>query len=126
MLPATAGTYRFFLDSGLASTLNAVTPPVPPAFWPVSAATVAGVPTAAITFTVAAGPVPCRGDANCDGQINYADINPFVKGLGSLTAWQTQYPTCPWQNLDINSDGLVNYADINPFVAKLANTGPCP
>ena len=124
--PTTLGTYRYYLDSGLANTLNAMTPPVPPAFWPVSAATVAGVPTAVITFTVATGPAICQGDANCDGQINYADINPFVKALGSLSAWQAQFPACPWQNLDINSDSLVNYADINPFVVKLGSTGPCP
>ena len=76
--------------------------------------------------TCTAGICTCRGDVNCDGQINYADINPFVKALGSLSAWQAQYPTCPWQNCDINGDNLVNYADINPFVAKLGNTGPCP
>ena len=72
------------------------------------------------------GVCKCIGDVNCDGLINYADINPFVKALGSLSLWQAQYPNCPWQNCDINGDSLVNYADINPFVAKLSNTGPCP
>ena len=125
--PSTIGPYRFRLDSALANTLNSVTPPpIPPAFWPVSAATVAGLPTAEISFSIGNCCIICRGDANCDGQINYADINPFVLGLGNLSAWQTQYPTCPWQNLDISSDGLVNYADINPFVVKLGSTGPCP
>jgi hypothetical protein len=124
--PATTGVYTFRLDSGLANTLNAVTPPVPPAFWPVSAATVAGVPTATISFTVATGPAICRADCNCDGQISYADINPFVQALGNLSTWQATYPTCPWQNCDINADGVISYADINPFVVKLGTPGACP
>jgi hypothetical protein len=60
-----------------------------------------------------------RGDANCDGVISYADINPFVKALDSLSRWQAEYPTCPWQNLDMSCDGVISYADINPFVALL-------
>ncbi len=125
--PATTGVYRFYLDSGLANTLNTVTPPpVPPAFWPVSAATVAGVPTAVLTFTVQTGPAICRGDTNCDGSINYADINPFVKALGSVSAWQAQFPNCPWQNCDLDNSGSINYGDINPFVSKLSSPGPCP
>lgn len=123
--PATLGTYRFYLDSGLANTLNSMTPPVPPAFWPVSAATVVGPPTAAITFTVAVGPTICRGDTNCDATISYADINPFVQALNNLSAWQTAHPGCPWQNCDVNADDVVSYGDINPFVLKLSTPGPC-
>jgi hypothetical protein len=67
----------------------------------------------------------CRGDCNCDGGISYADINPFVKALSNLSAWQVQYPICPWQNLDVNGDGVASYADINSFVARLATPGPC-
>jgi hypothetical protein len=82
--------------------------------------------TGGFWFVAPAGPTICRGDTNCDGQISYADINPFVKALGSLSAWQAQFPSCPWQNCDINGDGVVSYADINPFVAKLGSPGPCP
>jgi hypothetical protein len=60
------------------------------------------------------------GDVNCDCLVSYADINPFVLALSSLSAWQAQYPSCPWQNCDINGDGVVSYADINPFVLVLA------
>jgi hypothetical protein len=77
-------------------------------------------------WPAAAGPSICRGDTNCDGQISYADINPFVQALGNLSAWQAQYPSCPWQNCDINADGVISYADINPFVVKLGSPGPCP
>jgi hypothetical protein len=60
------------------------------------------------------------GDVNCDGSVNFGDINPFVLILADPTAWQTAYPTCPATNGDINRDGGVNFGDINPFVALLA------
>lgn len=72
------------------------------------------------------GCVACRGDTNCDGQISYSDINPFVLGIADLSTWQAQNPTCYWRNLDINEDDAVSYADINPFVQKIASPGPCP
>lgn len=71
------------------------------------------------------GACSCGGDVNCDSQVSFADINPFVQALGDLSAWQAAYPTCPWQNCDVNGDGVVSFADINPFVAKLGSPGPC-
>ena len=68
----------------------------------------------------------CRGDTNCDGTISYGDINPFVLALNNLSAWQAQFPGCPWQNCDVNDDGVISYADINPFVLALGSPGPCP
>ena len=76
--------------------------------------------------TCSSGICVCTGDTNCDGSINYADINAFVKALDNLYAWEAQFPHCPWQNCDINADGYLSYADINPFVAKLGSPGPCP
>ena len=61
-----------------------------------------------------------HGDLNCDGAVNFADINPFVLYLSNNTVWQATYPGCPLQNGDINGDGLYpSFADINPFVALL-------
>ena len=60
------------------------------------------------------------GDLNCDGVVNFADINPFVLALGGQAAYQAQFPNCHWLNADCNSDGVVSFADINPFVALLA------
>ncbi len=52
------------------------------------------------------------GDANCDGVVNFGDINPFVDAiLGG--------EPCALENLDINSDGEINFGDINPFVDLL-------
>ena len=64
--------------------------------------------------------VPRRGDMNCDGRVNYSDINPFVLALTSRAAYEARYPGCLWTNADINGDASVNYADINPFVRLLA------
>jgi hypothetical protein len=53
-----------------------------------------------------------RGDANCDGVVNFGDINPFVAILTGGTP-------CRFDNADVNADGFVNFGDINPFVAVL-------
>jgi hypothetical protein len=59
------------------------------------------------------------GDLNCDGQVNFGDINPFVLALTDLGAYEALYPGCPFDNRDINGDGQFNFGDINPFVALL-------
>jgi hypothetical protein len=61
------------------------------------------------------------GDLNCDGAVDFGDINPFVLYLSNLSAWQVEYPDCPPENGDINGDGSYpSVADINPFVALLS------
>ncbi|MEW6249229.1 MAG: HYR domain-containing protein [Planctomycetota bacterium] len=60
------------------------------------------------------------GDLNCDGVVNFNDINPFVLILSDPVGWQAQYPGCPPANGDVNRDGQVNFDDINPFVALLS------
>jgi hypothetical protein len=59
------------------------------------------------------------GDTNCDGTINFGDINPFVLMLTATWTWHQNYPDCLLLNGDINHDGTVNFGDINPFVALL-------
>jgi hypothetical protein len=64
------------------------------------------------------------GDMNCDGSVNFGDINPFVQYLSNFTAWQATYTGCPATNGDINQDGLYpDFGDINPFVALLTGGG---
>jgi hypothetical protein len=60
------------------------------------------------------------GDLNCDGAINFGDINPFVLILTDPVAWQAAYPGCPLLNGDISGNGSVDFGDINPFVALLS------
>jgi hypothetical protein len=59
------------------------------------------------------------GDLNCDGSVNFGDINPFVLALTDPVAWQTAFPDCPLSNGDINMNGTFGFDDINPFVALL-------
>jgi hypothetical protein len=66
-----------------------------------------------------------KGDLNCDGSVNFGDINPFVLYLSNYTGWSNAYPGCDPKNGDINCDGTygqASFGDINPFVALL--TGP--
>ncbi len=82
-------------------------------------------------------PAPyCIGDMNCDGWINFGDINPFVLYLSSFPAWRAEFPGCNPLNGDINCDdtyGQGSFSDINPFVALMVQCGgiqpngcPCP
>ena len=66
-----------------------------------------------------------RGDLNCDGAINGADIDPFFLALGDPAAYTAQFPDCNILNGDMNLDGRVNGADIDPFFNCLGG-GICP
>jgi trimeric autotransporter adhesin len=63
--------------------------------------------------------VPLRADLNCDGQIDFGDINPFVNALVDPPAYAAAYPLCPLVNGDVNRDGVTDFGDINPFVRAL-------
>jgi hypothetical protein len=65
------------------------------------------------------------GDVNCDGVVDFADINPFVLAITDPAQYQQAYPDCYLLNADINLDGTVGFGDINPFVNCLAS-GSCP
>ncbi len=60
------------------------------------------------------------GDLNCDGQVNFDDISPFVLALSDPQSYPTQYPNCHILNGDCDNDGDVDFDDINPLVALLA------
>jgi acetyl esterase/lipase len=59
-------------------------------------------------------------DLNCDGVVNFDDINPFVLAISDPAAYAAAYPDCNFMNGDCNSDGLVDFDDINPFVVLLS------
>lgn len=81
-----------------------------------------------------AGSAICRGDLNCDGVIDFGDINPFILALSNWPQWLQTYPDCPPQNADVNADGIYGgaqgFGDINPFISLLNSGGgnpiPCP
>ena len=76
------------------------------------------------------GPVLCAGDVNCDGVVDYNDIDPFVAALSCVGGEPSCWPPagvpsdCPWLNADCNADGDVTYGDIDPFVGRIGVTCP--
>lgn len=70
-----------------------------------------------------AGPL---GDADCDGRVTFADIDPFVAALYGPAAYYAQLPHCNWLLADTNCDGNVTFADIETFVSCLGGACRCP
>jgi len=70
---------------------------------------------------------PPFGDMNCDGALDFGDINPFVLALTNPAQYEVLFPDCYLMNADINRDCWVGFGDINPFVECIVNGGcPCP
>ncbi len=63
-------------------------------------------------------------DMNCDGVVDFFDIDPFLLALFDPTGYDAAYPDCDRFNADVNNDGGVDFFDIDPFVACLF--GGCP
>lgn len=59
------------------------------------------------------------GDLNCDGGVDFDDIDPFVLALIDPAGYAEQYPDCDRNLGDVNGDGDVNFDDIDPFVELL-------
>ena len=69
-------------------------------------------------------PPPCPGDLNCDGQVDFDDIDPFVLALGGEAGYLAVWPDCRWLNADTNGDDSVDFDDIDPFVGVIGTTCP--
>lgn len=89
--------------------------------WLDLAAGFSGDPSIKVFYAV---PTYCYGDMNCDGAVNFKDINKFVEALSGQAAWEANPDNagCAWLNGDANEDGIVSFKDINPFVALLGTT----
>ena len=59
------------------------------------------------------------GDLDCDGDVDFDDIDPFVLALGGQAGYEAEYPDCSWLNADCNSDGAVDFDDIDAFVGLI-------
>jgi hypothetical protein len=68
--------------------------------------------------------VPCRpesGDSNCDGSIDFEDIDCFVRALQGEGAWEG----CCGEGFtylcanDVDNSGKVDFEDVDPFVQLL-------
>lgn len=56
------------------------------------------------------------GDVNCDGLIDFDDIQPLIKALQGRELYEAAFPNCNWFNADCDLDGHVTFDDIAPFV----------
>ncbi len=73
-------------------------------------------------YSVASVVFPTKaGDLNCDGVVDFFDIDPFVAALGGQVSYDAAYPNCNWPSADANDDGVVDFFDIDPFVALLGS-----
>ncbi len=59
------------------------------------------------------------GDANCDGSIDFFDIDPFVMAIFDPAAYAGLYCGGATTSVDCNADGSVDFFDIDPFLALL-------
>ena len=59
---------------------------------------------------------PLIGDMNCDGMVNFFDIDGFVLAVTDPSAYEATYPDCDIMLADCNGDGEVNFFDIDAFV----------
>ncbi len=75
--------------------------------------------TATIAADGVVGPTPRPGDMNCDGFVNFDDIDPFGLALQGRAAYEAAYPHCRWLNADCNGNGLVGFGDIDAFLALI-------
>ncbi len=66
----------------------------------------------------------CLADMNCDGSVDFDDINPFVMAIVSRSNYEANYPNCFYLNGDMNCDESVDFDDMNPFVAQIV-AGTC-
>ncbi len=64
----------------------------------------------------------CLGDVNCDGAVDFFDIDPFVAKIGCPGTGPSCDAGCPWRNADTDQDGDVDFFDIDPFVSRLGST----
>ncbi len=62
-----------------------------------------------------------RGDLNCDGLIDFFDLDPFVLAITDPTGYEIAYPDCNIMHADCNMDGVVDFFDIAPFVALIVD-----
>jgi hypothetical protein len=63
------------------------------------------------------------GDVNCDGRVDFGDVNAFVQAVGDPDGYAAAVgPECDRRrNGDLNCDGAVDFGDIDPFVEAVTD-----
>jgi hypothetical protein len=81
----------------------------------------ADAPAVQVFGVVEVAPPFADGDVNCDGHVDFFDIDPFLLALFDPAAYAAAFPGC---SADINHDEHVDFFDIDPFLGCLF--GACP
>jgi hypothetical protein len=79
-----------------------------------------GVTDADFALVVTGADPPSKADLNCDGCLDFQDVEWFVLAVTDPETHGEQFPDCPGQQGDLNGDGAVDFDDIPQFVATLA------
>jgi hypothetical protein len=64
------------------------------------------------------------GDANCDGGVNFFDIDPFLLALFDLPAYHATYCGGQGCTVDMDGSGQIDFFDIDGFVGCLFENCP--
>lgn len=76
-----------------------------------------------VTCQLTVLPTPARGDTNCDGAVDFSDIDSFVAALIGRDAYIDEAPGCYMLAADVDGSGGVDFEDIDGFVDCLINEG---
>lgn len=77
------------------------------------------------------GPAGCAGDSDCDGDVDFNDIDFFVAALSGESSWVNIHlvifgvaPSCPYSDNDVDGNGFVDFGDIDAFIARIGSVCP--
>lgn len=70
--------------------------------------------------------IPISGDMDCDGDVDFDDVDDFVLGLADPEGYEALYGVPPVAKGDMDTDGDVDFDDIPGFVAELGVTQTVP
>jgi hypothetical protein len=60
------------------------------------------------------------GDTNCDGRLDFGDIDAFTLAITDPAGYAFTYPSCDRNHADCNGDNEITFDDIDSFVSYLA------
>ncbi len=63
------------------------------------------------------------GDVNCDGSVDFFDIDGFIEAIIDPAGYEAAYPDCDIMLADCNGDGSVDFFDIDSFIELVTGGG---
>jgi hypothetical protein len=61
------------------------------------------------------------GDMDCDGDVDFDDIDGLVDALVGQNVYEANWPGCNWWNADCDCNGKIEFEDIDAFVDRLTD-----